>query len=66
MADAATSVLAIAALLVAMVSQWVWADPAVGIANLAVGKAKGAGIGPQLGGRQHAGRVLATLGIVAT
>ena len=31
MADAATSVLAIAALLVAMVSQWVWADPAVGI-----------------------------------
>jgi cation diffusion facilitator family transporter len=31
MADAATSVLAIAALLVAMYSQWVWADPAVGI-----------------------------------
>jgi len=31
MADAATSVLAIAALVVAMVSQWVWADPAVGI-----------------------------------
>lgn len=30
-ADAATSVLAIAALLVAMYSQWVWADPAVGI-----------------------------------
>ena len=31
MADAATSVLAIAALLVAMSAQWVWADPAVGI-----------------------------------
>jgi cation diffusion facilitator family transporter len=31
MADAATSVLAIAALLVAMYSQWVWVDPAVGI-----------------------------------
>src|SRR5438445_2356543 len=31
MADAATSVLAIAALAVAMVSGWVWADPAVGI-----------------------------------
>jgi len=31
MADAATSVLAIAALVVAMVSQWVWSDPAVGI-----------------------------------
>lgn len=31
MADAATSVLAIAALLVAMAAQWVWADPAVGI-----------------------------------
>jgi cation diffusion facilitator family transporter len=31
MADAATSVLAIVALVVAMVSQWVWADPAVGI-----------------------------------
>ena len=31
LADAATSVLAIAALVVAMVSQWVWADPAVGI-----------------------------------
>ena len=31
MADDATSVLAIAALVVAMVSQWVWADPAVGI-----------------------------------
>lgn len=31
MADAATSVLAIAALVVAMVSQWVWADPVVGI-----------------------------------
>jgi cation diffusion facilitator family transporter len=30
-ADAATSVLAIAALVVAMVSQWVWADPVVGI-----------------------------------
>jgi cation diffusion facilitator family transporter len=30
-ADAATSVLAIAALLVAMFSQWTWADPAVGI-----------------------------------
>lgn len=31
MADAATSVLAIAALLIAMAAQWVWADPAVGI-----------------------------------
>ena len=31
MADAATSVLAIAALVVAMYSNWVWADPAVGI-----------------------------------
>jgi cation diffusion facilitator family transporter len=31
LADAATSVLAIAALLIAMYSQWVWADPAVGI-----------------------------------
>lgn len=31
MADAATSILAIAALLVAMSAQWVWADPAVGI-----------------------------------
>jgi cation diffusion facilitator family transporter len=43
MADAATSVLAIAALVVAMYSNWVWADPAVGIigslviANWAVG-----------------------------
>src|ERR1700754_1281454 len=31
LADAATSVLAIVALLVAMYSKWVWADPAVGI-----------------------------------
>jgi cation diffusion facilitator family transporter len=31
MADAATSILAIAALLAAMYAQWVWADPAVGI-----------------------------------
>jgi len=31
LADAATSVLAIAALTVAMVSQWVWTDPLVGI-----------------------------------
>ena len=31
LADAATSVLAIAALLVAMLSQWTWTDPAVGI-----------------------------------
>jgi cation diffusion facilitator family transporter len=31
LADAATSVLAILALAVAMVAQWVWADPAVGI-----------------------------------
>jgi cation diffusion facilitator family transporter len=31
LADAATSVLAILALVVAMVSQWIWADPAVGI-----------------------------------
>jgi cation diffusion facilitator family transporter len=30
-ADAATSVLAIAALMIAMYSQWVWADPVVGI-----------------------------------
>jgi cation diffusion facilitator family transporter len=32
-ADAATSILAIAALVVAMASQWVWADPAVGIVS---------------------------------
>jgi cation diffusion facilitator family transporter len=31
LADAATSVLAIAALAIAMYSQWIWADPAVGI-----------------------------------
>jgi cation diffusion facilitator family transporter len=31
LADAATSVLAILALVAAMVAQWVWADPAVGI-----------------------------------
>jgi cation diffusion facilitator family transporter len=31
LADAATSVLAIAALVIAMYSGWVWADPAVGI-----------------------------------
>src|SRR4051794_30782920 len=31
LADAATSVLAILALVVAMAAQWVWADPAVGI-----------------------------------
>jgi cation diffusion facilitator family transporter len=31
LADAATSVLAIAALVVAMYSQWIWTDPAVGI-----------------------------------
>jgi len=31
LADAATSILAIGALMVAMVAQWVWADPAVGI-----------------------------------
>jgi len=31
LADAATSVLAIAALVAAMAAQWVWADPAVGI-----------------------------------
>jgi len=36
MADAATSILAIAALLVAMYAQWVWADPAVGIIGSAV------------------------------
>ncbi|WP_454627615.1 CDF family Co(II)/Ni(II) efflux transporter DmeF [Bradyrhizobium cenepequi] len=36
MADAATSVLAIAALLVAMSAGWVWADPAVGIIGSAV------------------------------
>ena len=33
MADAATSVLAIVALTVAMFSQWTWVDPAVGIAG---------------------------------
>jgi cation diffusion facilitator family transporter len=31
LADAATSVLAIMALVIAMLAQWVWADPAVGI-----------------------------------
>jgi cation diffusion facilitator family transporter len=31
LADAATSVLAIAALVIAMISQWVWTDPVVGI-----------------------------------
>ncbi|MEO6842365.1 MAG: CDF family Co(II)/Ni(II) efflux transporter DmeF [Bradyrhizobium sp.] len=31
LADAATSVLAIAALVIAMLSQWVWTDPVVGI-----------------------------------
>ena len=36
MADAATSVLAIAALLVAMYSGWAWADPAVGLIGSAV------------------------------
>ncbi|MBR0839417.1 CDF family Co(II)/Ni(II) efflux transporter DmeF [Bradyrhizobium liaoningense] len=36
MADAATSVLAIGALLVAMYSGWVWADPAVGLIGSAV------------------------------
>lgn len=36
MADAATSVLAIAALVVAMYSGWVWADPAVGLIGGAV------------------------------
>jgi cation diffusion facilitator family transporter len=36
MADAATSVLAIAALTVAMYSGWVWADPAVGLIGSAV------------------------------
>jgi len=36
MADAATSVLAIAALVVAMYSGWVWADPAVGLIGSAV------------------------------
>lgn len=36
MADAATSVLAIAALAVAMYSGWVWADPAVGLIGSAV------------------------------
>jgi cation diffusion facilitator family transporter len=35
-ADAATSVLAIAALVVAMYSGWVWADPAVGLIGSAV------------------------------
>jgi cation diffusion facilitator family transporter len=36
MADAATSILAIAALLVAMSAGWVWADPVVGIIGSAV------------------------------
>lgn len=36
MADAATSVLAIVALVVAMYSGWVWADPAVGLIGSAV------------------------------
>lgn len=36
MADAATSVLAIGALLVAMSSGWAWADPAVGLVGSAV------------------------------
>jgi cation diffusion facilitator family transporter len=36
MADAATSVLAIAALVVAMYSGWAWADPAVGLIGSAV------------------------------
>ncbi|MBB4373662.1 cation diffusion facilitator family transporter [Bradyrhizobium sp. cir1] len=36
MADAATSVLAIGALVVAMSSGWVWADPAVGLIGSAV------------------------------
>ena len=36
LADAATSVLAILALLVAMSSQWVWIDPLVGIVSSAV------------------------------
>lgn len=49
MADAATSVLAIGALLVAMYSGWVWADPAVGligsvvIASWAIGLIRAAG-----------------------
>ena len=36
MADAATSVLAIGALVVAMYSGWAWADPAVGLIGSAV------------------------------
>jgi len=36
LADAATSVLAIAALVTAMYSRWVWADPAVGIVGAVV------------------------------
>ena len=36
LADAATSVLAILALVVAMYAQWVWADPAVGIVGSVV------------------------------
>jgi cation diffusion facilitator family transporter len=49
MADAATSVRAIAALVVAMYANWVWADPAVGIigslvfANWAVGLIRASG-----------------------
>ena len=49
MADAATSVLAIAALALAMSSGWAWADPAVGligsavIASWAVGLIKSSG-----------------------
>jgi cation diffusion facilitator family transporter len=36
LADAATSVLAIAALVIAMISQWVWTDPVVGIVGSVV------------------------------
>src|SRR6266851_2933217 len=49
LADAATSVLAIGALVVAMISGWVWADPAVGIvgslviASWAIGLIRDAG-----------------------
>src|ERR1700712_1438499 len=52
LADAATSLLAIAALVLAMVSNWVWADPAVGligslvIASWAYGLIRASGAGP--------------------
>ena len=54
LADAATSVLAIAALVVAMYSGWVWADPAVGIVGSLVIASWAVGIDPRL--RRRAAR----------